>query len=241
MQTGARWPGSADQEKGEALQWCRGALGPASADRLGRLSDDAWARARADFDGIEDFVLGALYPCLIDSDELRREFFGYLWGQADFAGFMRPFRILGRYLETGDVLASSFGDMMELVENLEFRGKKAYFSMARQRLIWKAHQGIRRTGREAEQDSSGELVDERSVSLNQVESMELRAAVLHAVHQLSERDRTVVRHYLEGRPIKAIAQSVGLSEGGASKALQRALGRLRPLLLHSGFRDWGRD
>lgn len=241
MQAGASGPESADQGRGEALRWCQGALGPASADHLGELSDDAWAQARAEFDGTEDVVLGALYPSLVDSEELRREFFGYLWGQADFAGFMRPFRILGRYLETGDILASSFGDMMELVESLEFRGRRAYFSMIRQRLIWKAHQGIRRVKREGDQGDWKEPVDEQASNLEQLESRDQRTTILHAVHQLSERDRAMLSGYLEGRPIKVIGEEFGLSESGASKALQRALSRLRPLLLNSGIRDWGRD
>ena len=65
-----------NQEK--CARWCQGAIGPKSADYIRCLTSEAWADACSAHEEAEDIVLGALYPNLADSEELRREFFGFL-------------------------------------------------------------------------------------------------------------------------------------------------------------------
>lgn len=229
-----------NQEK--CARWCQGAIGPKSADYIRCLTSEAWADACSAHEEAEDIVLGALYPNLADSEELRREFFGFLWGQSDFAGIMRPYRILGRYLETGDILASSFGDMMELIESLEFRGRRAYFAMLRQRLIWKAHHRLRKDKLYNDQLQPRDLADHGAGEIWKTSfQKELRGLVTASVLTLSSRDQELVKSYLQGRAVKEIAQELKLSQNAGSKALRRALARLKTEMEKRGLRGWGLD
>jgi RNA polymerase sigma factor for flagellar operon FliA len=65
-----------------------------------------------------------------------------------------------------------------------------------------------------------------------VEASSQRRALVEAVQQLPERERTIVgRYYFDGVRLKDIAAELGLSEPRISQILSRALVRLRAMLV----------
>jgi RNA polymerase sigma factor (sigma-70 family) len=65
---------------------------------------------------------------------------------------------------------------------------------------------------------------------------QLRAVLDHAMHELGERDRdTVLLRYFERLPLAEVGRRLGLSENAASKALERAIERLRQGLARRGI------
>lgn len=64
----------------------------------------------------------------------------------------------------------------------------------------------------------------------------LRPLVDDAMHELSERDRgVVVLRFFQSRPFAEIGEAYGLSEDAARMRVERALGRLRALLVRRGI------
>jgi RNA polymerase sigma factor (sigma-70 family) len=67
-------------------------------------------------------------------------------------------------------------------------------------------------------------------------SVDLRPVLDDAIHELSERDReTVVLRFFDQRPMADIGRVLGISENAASKAVERALERLRLAFAHRGI------
>src|SRR5262249_41388322 len=64
----------------------------------------------------------------------------------------------------------------------------------------------------------------------------LRAVLDPAMHDLGERDRdTVLLRYFERLPLAEVGKRLGISENAASKAVERALERLRNCLARRGI------
>ncbi len=186
---------------------------------------------RDGFDSV-DAVLATIYPSLGTCGHLRKEFFGYLWSEMNSSGHASPYGALRRYLETGDLLGSAFGDMLELFEGLEFRGRKAYISMIRRRMRWKAYKRIRTLPPESRfsvECESLEVVG--AFDGDDMNSVERRGELFRAIGRLHPRERALISAYLEGQSGNEIARKLEISSAAARKALERALNRLRSMVL----------
>jgi len=78
---------------------------------------------------------------------------------------------------------------------------------------------------------SAGLTDGAASPLDDVLERRAHAALHAAVESLPEREREIIRlRYFQGRPSKAIAQAMGLSEARISQLHARAIARLKELL-----------
>ena len=223
----------------EAVEFARGRLGPESERLLREPSQQALlARRLSQGQFLEDAVLAQVFTFLKDRQALQNEFFSYILatGHAQFSGLLPAG--LRRFLETGDLVQSVFGDLLGDLQSLWFETRSQFLALLLQRLRWKAadHDKQRKAQRRQEQlrvSTSPETLqqsDQGPSPASKADDREREERLVLALMRLGTRDREIIKMHLRGEPVERIGESLGLEREAARKALRRALHRARALL-----------
>ncbi len=184
-----------------------------------------------------DSLLAQVFEGAEGDPELRAEFFAFFWDRMPTGGSTSRYPILRRFLDSGDLLASAFGDMMEGLSRLEFRGRHSFQAMLVQRMKWKTYSQLRRANRDTPVlGSSGpEFVDGNQASdpATAYEDSEANSEIISAIASLRPRERSLIRLFLNGATGQEMALEVGMRPAASRKALQRALTGLRAILINA--------
>lgn len=182
-----------------------------------------------------DALLAQAFTAAATDPALRAEFFSFFWDRMPTGGATARYPILRRFLESGDLLASAFGDMMAGMQRLDFRGRHSFQAMLVQRLKWKTYAKLRRANRDTpELGCSGpEVADENLASdpARAFEDSETTREIMSAIASLRPRERSLVRLFLNGATGQEMALEVGMKPAASRRALQRALTGLRSILI----------
>ena len=142
---------------------------------------------------------------------------------------------LRRFLDTGDLVLSVFGDVWADFGDVAFTSRAQYRRLFAQRLEWKAADQARRmtasTRREDLRSSQqpDELHGGHEDPLRDAIRKEEREQLILLLLRLKDRERRLLSLHLKGEPLDAIAAAEGLSPEAARKALARAIEQARQL------------
>jgi RNA polymerase sigma factor (sigma-70 family) len=226
----------------DILAFAAAKLGPAS-ERLLREPEalaDAAAQLRAGRD-VSDVVLAKVHASMSGRRQLADEFAGYFlfdlmrMGKLSMASSSK----LRRFLDTGDLVLSVFGDLWGDVASLQFQSTDQFRSLFAKRMNWKASDQARRlrSGRRREDQRVAEQPEEMDLSapehegapLPQLIRSEERERLILILLRLNERERRLLTLKLKDLPLEEIARDVQLSPESARRALDRALAHARQL------------
>ncbi|KAA3611844.1 MAG: hypothetical protein DWQ01_07095 [Planctomycetota bacterium] len=219
--------------------FCQTHLGPASEEAAAAPETQALIlhHLRQGKD-LEDAVLTELHRLAPKNRALADEFLSFFLQDLHRAGQFALRPGLQRFLETGDLVQSVLGDIWTELTKLRFESRDAFRAYLRQRLRWKASDHDRRLHRAKR--SEGRRVEEQPEELGApapgpspatlVGSREEQELLILALARLPERDREILRRHLRGENHVEVANSLGLGENQARKALQRAIRRASRLL-----------
>lgn len=227
---------SSQQHLDRALGFAREQLGPASERLVSSAASQALilSRVRAGV-AVEDAVLAEVHRAARVDQRAADEFLAYFLDDAHRRGSRLLSDGLRRFLETGDLVQSVFGEVWSSIADLQFETRAQFVALLAQRLRWKATDKARRMQSERRNEHNrhplpvDELsipADDRPPSSNlgrQEETEEMIARLL----RLPERDQQLVRLHLRGADMQAIADATGLSPDTARKALSRAIERIQ--------------
>ena len=229
------------QLKVRALEFARSELGPASERLL--AADSAWGHVEERMSeglGLEDAVLATLHRSLGGDRRVADEFAAYFLYDLMRMGklSMASSSHLRRFLDTGDLVLSVFGDLWGDLASLRFESARQFKTLFARRMTWKAADQARRmnSGNRREDKRVAGQPEELAGSASPVESglnssirQEERDRLILILLRLGERDRQVLTLHLKGLTVGAIAEELGSSYDAARKALDRAVKRARSL------------
>jgi RNA polymerase sigma factor (sigma-70 family) len=224
------------------LDFARSELGPASERALRPPAARRAVQARIDAGSpLEDAVLAQLHSRIGDNRRLADEFAAYFlfdlmkMGKLSMSSTSR----LRRFLDTGDLVLSVFGDLWEGVESIEFESRGQFKSLFAQRLDWKAadqarrlHTSTRREDRRVDvgaQDFDQHAAESTTAPVPGAILREERERLILILLRLKERERQLLTMHLKGLTIEAIAEAMELNYDAARKALSRAIAQARQL------------
>jgi RNA polymerase sigma factor (sigma-70 family) len=224
------------------LDFARTELGPSSerALRSAAAREPVHARLRAG-QPLEDAVLAQIHARIGNDRRLADEFAAYFLFDLMKMGklSMTSTNRLRRFLDTGDLVLSVFGDLWEGVDSLKFESRGQFKALFARRLDWKASDQARRmdTGRRREDLRADESLRECDMRVAETETApvpgairrEERERLILILLRLKERDRRLLGMHLKGLSVEAIATELGLSNDAARKALSRAIEQARQL------------
>ena len=222
-------------------------LGPASRRQVALPASQAAIAARvAAGRNIEDAVLAELHAHLSDNRQLADEFAAFFLydlmklGQLSMTTSSR----LRRFLDTGDLVLSVFGDVWGDVAGLRFDTRQQFNALFAKRLDWKAADQARRLGTQRRADDrrvdtpADELelahAPSESAPLSNAIREEEREQLILLLLRLKERDRRLLTAHLKGRSPVEIAAELGIEVASARRALERAIAQARALAARSG-------
>lgn len=184
---------------------------------------------------LEDAVLQEVHLASKHSSQAADEFLGYFLDDA----YRRGRRLLSddmrRFLETGDLVQSVFGEVWSSIADLHFETRAQFFALLGQRLRWKAVDKARRLNAERRKEvgrhplSIDDLAlpaEEKPPSSHLGRHEETQQMVLRLL-KLSERDQLLVRMHLRGASYQDMAEATGMAPEAARKALNRAIERIQ--------------
>jgi RNA polymerase sigma factor (sigma-70 family) len=217
-------------------------LGRASLNHVSRPEVMAAIVARRGAgQSLEDAVLAEIHAGLPGNAALADQFAAYLLYDLMRMGSnsMAASSGLRRFLDTGDLVLSVFGDLWHDIPDVKFDSCAQFKMLFAQRLNWKAASSARRfkAGSRGEQHrlahSPEELDlaahDEGATPLNAAIREEERARLILILLRVSDRDRQVLTLHLKGLGPGEIAQRLGLPYDAARMSLSRAIDRARKL------------
>jgi RNA polymerase sigma factor (sigma-70 family) len=220
------------------LEFARGQLGPRSERCLREPGALDAVRSQIEAGAeLADAVLGHVHSRLKQDPRLADEFAAHfvfdlmLMGRISMASSSR----LRRFLDTGDLVLSVFGDVWADFGDVAFKSRNQYKKLFAQRLDWKAADQVRRmtasTRREdlRSPQQPDELHGTPDDPLRDAIRKEEREQLILLLLRLKDRDRRLVSLHLKGEPLEAIAASEGLTPESARKALARAIEQARQL------------
>jgi RNA polymerase sigma factor (sigma-70 family) len=191
--------------------------------------------------GISDAVLAVVHASMPGRRQLADEFAGFFlfdlmrMGKLSMASSSK----LRRFLDTGDLVLSVFGDLWGDVSSLQFDTTDQFRALFARRMDWKASDQARRlrSGRRredqrvAEQPDEMELpaADQATAPLPHAIRAEERERLILILLRLNERERRLLTMRLKEVPIEEIAREMELSVDAARKALERAIAKARHL------------
>ncbi len=227
----------ASEAPGEILAFARERLGPASERHLAHPDAQARVRSRRRCGSDrEDAILGELYRAADDDREVANEFAAYFLCDLLRLGHRATDAGLRRFLDSGDLVQSIFGDLWQDLRAVRFDTRAGFLAYLARKLRWKAADRGRSARREAnrgrrraERDA---LTDEAPTGASPVAlaiDAEERERLILLLLRLSERDRELLTLFLKGLDLAEIATRMKLSRNAARVALQRALERAREL------------
>ncbi len=242
MPEAATTPPDAESPERRVLEFAHTQLGPAS-ERLLRQPEllDAVVGEVRGGRLLADATLGCVYRHLQGQRQLADEFAGYFLFDLMRIGktSMSNSAQLRRFLDTGDLVLSVFGDLWTDFSDLEFQSSVQFKSLFAKRINWKAIDQSRKfngmTRREdrrlAQQPDELDLpaVDGAGSPLPQAIRAEERDLFILILLRLEPRDRQLLTLRLRGLPLEDVAQSLGLSVDAARKATDRAIFKARQL------------
>jgi len=190
---------------------------------------------------LEDAVLAEIHAGLPGQRALADEFAAYFLYDLMKMGSnsMAASSSLRRFLDTGDLVLSVFGDLWHDVPAVRFDSCAQFQTLFAQRLNWKAASSARRLSRDrrGEQHRMPEPADELDVESGDDAGTPLAAAIreeerarlILLLLRLNDRDRQILTLHLKGLSRDEIAQRLGLQYDAARKALSRAIEAARRL------------
>jgi len=224
------------------LDFARRELGPAS-ERLLQQPEVLASVAAEIRTGRElsDAVLQRLHASLAGRRQLADEFAGFFlfdlmrMGKLSMASTSK----LRRFLDTGDLVLSVFGDLWGDVSTLRFDSTDQFKALFAQRMQWKASDQARRlgSGRRREDQRLPEQPEEMDISAPEHEASPLphairaeeRERLILILLRLNPRERRLLTLRLKELPLEEIAREVELSPEATRKALERAIAKARRL------------
>ena len=227
---------STNQHLEAALRFAREQLGPASERVVSTAAAQALilSRIRGGI-MVEDAVLAEVHAAARLDQRVADEFLAYFLEDAHKKGRRLLSDGLRRFLETGDLVQSVFGEVWSSIADLNFETRAQFVALLAQRLRWKAAdkarrmQAQRRDERDRHPLSIEDLplpADERPPSSNLGRREETEEMICRLL-KLPERDQLLVRLHLRGASQQEMAQATGLSPDTARKALSRAIERIQ--------------
>lgn len=233
----------------QMFEFARAELGPASERLLRDPEVRAGVRARLERGfSLGDSVLGEMHSRLSRDRRVADEFVAHFlfdlmkMGRLSMSASTR----LRRFLDTGDLVMSVFGDLWTDLGDLRFESRNQFTSLFAKRMGWKAVDQVRRlkSKRRAEdmrlphdpEELELGAADTATAPLPEAIRKEEREQLILILLRLKDRDRQVLTLYLQDRSIEAIGHELGLSYDAARQALKRALERARRVAARSGQR-----
>lgn len=231
---------SMTQDLTAVFQFAESYLGHASLEFLKKHAEDGeiegWMK-----DGVnpEDACLRKLHGKISTHPEIAEEFFAYFFEHLLRLRVVDLYPGLRRFLDTGDLVQSVLGDIWPDLGKLNFESRSEFLSLLRQRMKWKAGDKKRffHAQRRREDLRVSATTEEMGVAgiapsaLTQQINKEEHNQMLLALFRLPQRDRTLVKLHMRGASGEEMAEKMGLSLVAARKALERALKRVRSLVL----------
>jgi RNA polymerase sigma factor (sigma-70 family) len=188
---------------------------------------------------VEDAVLAEIHAALAGNRALADDFAAYLLFDLMKMGSnsMAASSSLRRFLDTGDLVLSVFGDLWHDVPAVRFESAGQFKTLFAQRLNWKAASSARRytSDKRSEQHRSASPPEELDLSggdeppLAAAIREEERARLILILLRLPDNHRRILTLHLKGLDNAEIAQRLGLQPDSARKALSRATEQARKL------------
>jgi len=230
------------------LEFVRSELGPASERYLRSPGVLQSVRARiAGGQELGDAVLAELHACLATDRRVANEFAAHFLDELMRTGSisMTYSSRLRRFLDTGDLVLSVFGDMWGDLSSLRFESAGQFRGLLAQRVQWKAADKARRlqSARRREdrrvpqspEDLDLPASDAPTGSVPGSIQSEDRARLILILLRLKERERQLLTLHLKGESVDSIARSMDFpSNDAARKALSRAIEQARRLADRGG-------
>ncbi len=223
----------------DVLRFAEEKLGPATCALLSEPEGRAFVREKIGA-GAEpaDAVLAFAHRQAAAHPRVADEFTAFFLADLLRLGRGRLSAGLRRFLDTGDLVQSVFGDLWPELAGLEFRTRAQFLSLLAGRLRWKiadrdrAFRGPRRREdrREALPPEDAVEAGPGGSPASLAASAEERERLILVLLRLPPRDRRLLTLFLKGEPVEAIAREEGLALDAARKALQRAIRRARALV-----------
>ena len=153
---------------------------------------------------------------------------------------------LRRFLDTGDLVLSVFGDLWGDLGGLRFESRHQFTALFAQRMGWKAADQARRmtAQRRSEDRRVAAAPEDLELPAEGGDAQPLHLAIQSEEKQrlilillrLKERDRELLTLHLKDLSLEAIAERTGLKYDAARQALGRAIRRARELAAASDTR-----
>jgi RNA polymerase sigma factor (sigma-70 family) len=217
-------------------------LGRASLNHVSRPEVMAAIVARrVSGHSLEDAVLAEIHAGLPGNAALADQFAAYLLYDLMRMGSnsMAASSGLRRFLDTGDLVLSVFGDLWHDIPDVKFDSCAQFKMLFAQRLNWKAASSARRftAGSRGEQHRHARPPEDLDLAAGEDDGTPLHAAIreeerarlILILLRLSDRERQVLTLHLKGLGPGEIAQRLGLQYDAARKALSRAIEQARKL------------
>lgn len=219
-----------------SLRFAREELGPCSERLVATPEVQALLLSRVRGGVLlEDAVLQEVHQASKHSTQAAEEFLGYFLEDAHRRGRHLLSEDMRRFLETGDLVQSVFGEVWSSLADLHFETRAQFFALLGQRLRWKAVDKARRLNAERRKEvgrhplSIDDLAlpaEEKPPSSHLGRHEETQQMVLRLL-KLSERDQLLVRMHLRGASYQDMAEATGMAPEAARKALTRAIERIQ--------------
>jgi RNA polymerase sigma factor (sigma-70 family) len=239
-------PPDTDPLERSVHEFARTQLGPAS-ERLLRNPEPLAEVVRELRAGrsLPDATLACLYRHLRGQRQLADEFAAYFLFDLMRMGrsSMSTSSKLRRFLDTGDLVLSVFGDLWTDFSDIDFESTTQFKSLFAKRVNWKAIDQARRmnSGRRREDQRLPEQPEDLELPQDAADSplpqairSEERDLFILILLRLEPRDRQLLTLRLKGLPLEDIAQALGLSAEATRKATDRAILKARRLATGDG-------
>lgn len=228
-------------------------LGPRSEQCLKQSKQLDAVRTRVEEGrSLQDAVLSVVHGLIAEDRRIADEFAAYFlldlmrMGKVPMASTSR----LRRFLDTGDLVNSVFGDLWGDLATLRFDTGSEFKALFVKRMSWKAADQARKYGKHLPGEGASEgasegagVVAEAEIGGTQKVDAPLQASIREEEKQrlilillrLKPRDRKLLTLHLRDVPLVAIADEMGLKYDAARKALSRAIQQARDLATASGL------
>ncbi len=235
-------PTPAGSSREAALAYARTELGPACEAQLRKPAVLEAVAARIDAGtAVEDAVLAAAHAALRDDRRAADEFAAHFMLEMMKSGSSTIATSSGlrRFLDTGDLVDSVFGDIWDGLANLTFETRRQFRSLFLKRMDWKAKDKSRRINTQSRsEDKRVPMPDEQELAAHDEDTRqplrttirrEERDRLLLIMLRMKPRDAKLLSMHLGGASIEAIADRLDLTYEAARKALSRAIEHARRL------------
>ncbi|MFT7464445.1 MAG: RNA polymerase sigma factor (sigma-70 family) [Pseudohongiellaceae bacterium] len=233
-------PEDTDDLRQQLLAYAARRLGPASERYLEHESRSSAVEERiGEGMQLEDAVLAQLHLAIGQNRRVADEFAAFfildLMKLGKFS--MSSSSKLRRFLDTGDLVLSVFGDLWDDLSALTFQSRNQFKQLFAQRMKWKAADQHRRLTsqrrredcRVPQQPEDLDCAVDGSDATTKAIVAEEREQLILILLRLKERNRKILTLHLKGLSIEAIADEMSLSYEAARKALSRAIEQARKL------------